>query len=55
LYSSPSIIRINKSEGMRLAGHVARIWRIGIDIAFWLENQKEKTVRWIVLKWISER
>jgi hypothetical protein len=25
LYSSPSIIRIIKSRGMRLAGHVARI------------------------------
>jgi hypothetical protein len=34
-----------KSGEMRLAGHVAGIGRIGIDIAFWLESQKEIHVR----------
>jgi hypothetical protein len=32
LYSSPSIIRIIKSRRMRLAGHVARMGRIGTHI-----------------------
>jgi hypothetical protein len=32
LYSSPSIIRMTMSRKMRLAGHVARVWRRGIHI-----------------------
>jgi hypothetical protein len=47
LYSSPSIIRINKSGRMRLAVHVTRMGeeRIGD----WWESQKEsrKTKVWM--------
>jgi hypothetical protein len=32
LYSSPSIIRINKSKKMRLAGHVARMGKRGTHV-----------------------
>jgi hypothetical protein len=42
LYSSPSIIRVNKSRGMRWAGHVARMDRKGMHIGYWWERQKEK-------------
>jgi hypothetical protein len=42
LYSSPSIIRIINSRSIRLAGHVAHMYRIGIHARFWWENKKEK-------------
>jgi hypothetical protein len=42
LYSSPSIIRINKSRRMRLAWHVARMGRRGTRIGYWWENQRER-------------
>jgi hypothetical protein len=42
LHFSPSIIRMNKSRRMRLAGHVARMKRSGMDIGYWWESQKEK-------------
>jgi hypothetical protein len=42
LYSSSNIIRIIKSRNMRLAGHVARMGRIGKRIGYWWENQKER-------------
>jgi hypothetical protein len=32
LYSSPSVIRMIKSRRMKLAGHVARMWRRGMHI-----------------------
>jgi hypothetical protein len=42
LYSSPSIIRIIKSRGMRWAGHVARRGRRGMLMGYWWEIQKER-------------
>jgi hypothetical protein len=42
LYSSPSIIRIIKSKMIRLAGHVARMGKIGTRIGYWWESQKER-------------
>jgi hypothetical protein len=61
-YGSPSIIRIIKSRRMRWAGHVARIGRRGMHIAFWCEGQKERdhqedldVVGRIILRWILER
>jgi hypothetical protein len=35
LYSSPGIIRINKSRRMTWAGHVARRYIKGMNIRFW--------------------
>jgi hypothetical protein len=35
LYSSPSTIRIIKSERMRRVGHVARMGRRGTPISYW--------------------
>jgi hypothetical protein len=40
LYSSPSILRMIISRGIRWAGHVAHIGRRVMDIEFWLESQK---------------
>jgi hypothetical protein len=42
LYSSPSIIRMIKSRRMRCAGHVARMRRRGMHVAYWWESQKER-------------
>jgi hypothetical protein len=42
LYCSPSKIRIIKSSRMSLAGHVARMGKIGMRIGFWWESRKEK-------------
>jgi hypothetical protein len=42
LYSSPNIIRMSKSRRMRLAKHVARMWRREMHIGYWLESQKER-------------
>jgi hypothetical protein len=42
LYSSPSIIRMIKSRGMRLTGHVTRMWRRGVHVGYWWESQKER-------------
>jgi hypothetical protein len=42
LYSSPSIIRINKSRRMSWVGHVARIGRRGTRIDYWWESQMER-------------
>jgi hypothetical protein len=42
LYSSPSIIRIIKSRRMRWAGHVARMKRRGMLIAYWWESKRER-------------
>jgi hypothetical protein len=42
LYSSPSIIRMEKSRRMRWAGHVARIGMPrGMHIGYWWESEKE--------------
>jgi hypothetical protein len=61
LYSSPNIIRINKSRRMRWAGHVARMWEK--KNAFRLLVQKPEGKRplvrprhmWVILGWILER
>jgi hypothetical protein len=42
LYSSPNIIRMIKSRGMRLGGHVARMGRRGMNVGYWWESQKER-------------
>jgi hypothetical protein len=42
LYSYPSIIRITKSGSMKWAIYVARMGRIGTNIGYELESQKEK-------------
>jgi hypothetical protein len=42
LYSSPSIIRMIKSRGMRWAGHVAQMGRRGMHIGYWWEIQMER-------------
>jgi hypothetical protein len=55
LYSLPSIIRIMKARGIRWAGHVARMGRIGTRIGCWWENQRERgqnVGEWIILGWI---
>jgi hypothetical protein len=39
LYSSPSIIRMNKSSRMRWARHVARMGRRSKHVGFWWEIQ----------------
>jgi hypothetical protein len=41
LYSSPSIIRMIKSNRMKWARHVARM-RIGMHLGFWWKSQNEK-------------
>jgi hypothetical protein len=38
LYSSPIIIRINKSRRMRWVGHVARMGRRGTYVGYWWES-----------------
>jgi hypothetical protein len=57
-----TIIRIIKSRRMRQAGHVARMGRRGMHIAYWWEIQKERdhsedqdVSGWVILKWILER
>jgi hypothetical protein len=42
LYFSPGIIIMIKSRRMRLAVHVARMGRKGMDIGYWCESQKER-------------
>jgi hypothetical protein len=41
VYSSPSIIRMNKSKRMRWTGHVERMRRRGSGIGYWRESQRE--------------
>jgi hypothetical protein len=42
LYSSPSIIRIIKSQRMKWAGHVARMWEKRNATDYWCESQRER-------------
>jgi hypothetical protein len=42
LYSSPSIIRINKLRRMRWEGHVARMGRSGTRIDYLWKSQRER-------------
>jgi hypothetical protein len=42
LYSSPSIIRIVKSQRMRWAGHVARMGKSGTRIDYSWESQRKR-------------
>jgi hypothetical protein len=41
LYSSPSIIRMMKSQEMRGAGQVAQMGRRGMRVGYLWESQKE--------------
>jgi hypothetical protein len=58
-YSSPHVIKMIKSRGMRWAGHVARMGGgRGMHVGYWWESQKERdhqenqdVVGWTVLKW----
>jgi hypothetical protein len=60
LYSSPNIVRVIKSRGMRWAGHVARMGGEAYT-GFWLENLRE--LHWgdtvvdgrIILRWIFRK
>jgi hypothetical protein len=38
----PSTIRMMKSRRMRWKCHVARMGRIGMNLGFWWESQKER-------------
>jgi hypothetical protein len=40
VYSSPNIVRVIKSRGMRWAGHVARIGEGRVFTGFWLGGPK---------------
>jgi hypothetical protein len=63
LYYTPNIFRVIKSRRMRLAGHVARIWRGEIYTGFWWRNLRRRDhlkyqgvdariiVRWIFRRW----
>jgi hypothetical protein len=42
LYSSPNIIRMNKSKRMRCTGHEAQTRGRGTHIGYWRERQKER-------------
>jgi hypothetical protein len=57
LCSSPSIVKMIKSRGMRWAGHVARIGRRGMHIGILCKCQKERDHQgdeavggWVILK-----
>jgi hypothetical protein len=45
LYSSPNIVRVIKSRGMRWSGHVARMGMVEVFAGFWLEGPKGR-VHW---------
>ena len=64
MYSSPSIVRVIKSRGMRWVGNVARMGERGeVSAGFWWGNLRERDhlgdpgvdgmtiVRWIFRKW----
>jgi hypothetical protein len=62
IYSSPSIVRMIKSRGVRWAGHVARIgakrnaYGILAGKPERTSHQEEQDVGgWIIIKWIRER
>jgi hypothetical protein len=61
-YSSPSVVRMNKSRRMRWAGHVARMGenRNAYRILVGKPERKRPLGRqdvggWTILKWILER
>jgi hypothetical protein len=45
LYTSPNIIRVIKSRGVRWAGHVVRMGRWEMYTEFWSENLEGRTTR----------
>jgi hypothetical protein len=48
-YSSPRIIRMNKSTRLRLAGHVARMGRRGMHMGFGGKDRDKETNRKICM------
>jgi hypothetical protein len=62
LYSSPNVIRVNKSGKPRWAGHVARMGDTEVHTGFWLGDTREKYYLEdlyldgsIILKWLSKK
>jgi hypothetical protein len=41
----PSIVRIMKSNGIKWAGHVARMGKRRTHVVYWLESQRETSIR----------
>jgi len=62
LFTSPNTVRVIKSRGMRLAGHVARMGEERGLIGSWWGNRRERyhwgdlgVDGWIISGWISRR
>jgi len=62
IYSSPNIVQVIKSRGMRWVGHVARMGEERGCTSSWWENRREGdhwgdlgVDGWIILGWLSRR
>jgi hypothetical protein len=57
--SSPNILRVIKSRGMRWASHVAHMGREEVYTGFWWGNLRERedpgVDKMIILKWIFRK